>query len=985
MFDPQDSPRLFGLPPGVDYSAELLAGLRTRLETQPPEAMARVTLIVNTRKMAKRLRQLCDSGPDMMLPRICTLASLESVWPLPGLPDAMPPLRRKLELARLISALIDRAPDLAPRSALFDLADSLAGLMDEMHGEGVGMDAIDALDIADQSGHWARLKSFLAITRDFDDRDDCPGAEARNRLVTEALLARWQAAPPQGPVILAGSTGSRGTTQMLMQAVAALPQGAVVLPGFDYDMSDSAWNALEDRLGGEDHPQYRFRALLDQLGLAPTALPRWTETAPACPPRNAVLSMALRPAPVTDQWRSEGPLLTEIPEAMQGVTLLEAPSRRTEALAIAMRLREAAEAGTPAALITPDRDLTRQVTAALDRWRILPDDSAGTPLHRTAQGRFLRHVAALMTERLSTELLLTLLKHPLTHAGSERGAHLRLARELELHLRRKGLPFPDHDAIATWCAAKPEERQSWCDWLGDTFLAGDLPGSHPLPALAAHHRALARRIAWGSTPGADWPPSWSDPLLTPAGPQSLAVLDELALHGPHGGPASAVDFGNLLQNLLSSGEVRSAERADPLIRIWGTIEARVQGAELIILAGLNEGSWPETPGHDPWLNRALRKQAGLLLPERRIGLAAHDFQQAALGPEVWITRAVRNDEAETVVSRWLNRLQNLLSGLPDQGGVAALDGMRARGKAWLDRVDQLEAVTPTAPEPRPAPCPPRAARPSRLSVTAIKRLIRDPYAIYARHVLGLSALNPVQRVPDALMRGNALHDVLERFIIETRDDDSTVTVARLMRIADEELAAQVPWAQTRMQWRARLERVADGFVADELARRTVARPAALEIATRGTLPALSFTLTAKADRLDVTPDGKVMIYDYKTGTPPSAKEQEFFDRQLLLEAALTENFGWENFGAAPVLRAAYIGLGAKAGELDAPLEDLSPADTWAQLAELIGAYMQPDKGFVSRRALQKAEDVGDYDQLARYGEWTLADDPVPIALELPDG
>jgi len=153
----------------------------------------------------------------------------------------------------------------------------------------------------------------------------------------------------------------------------------------------------------------------------------------------------------------------------------------------------------------------------------------------------------------------------------------------------------------------------------------------------------------------------------------------------------------------------------------------------VILGGLNDGTWPEAPAPDPWLNRKMRSDAGLLLPERRIGLSAHDYQQAIAAPQVWITRAIRSDEAETVPSRWLNRLGNLLGGLGDAGGPEAWTEMRTRGQHWLDQVTALEEITRVPPAPRPSPRPPMAARPRDLSVTEIKRLIRDPYAVYAKH------------------------------------------------------------------------------------------------------------------------------------------------------------------------------------------------------------------------------------------------------------
>lgn len=972
MFETDHAPRIFGLPPGVDFPRALVEGLIARHHGKPPEALARVHLIVNTRRMARRIRDLFDQGPARLLPRVSLLTDLGEHWDLAHLPDAVPPLRRRLELVRLISALLDHAPDLAPRSAIFDLADSLAGLMDEMHGEGVSPDVIADLDVADQSGHWARIKSFLGIVRPYFASDSAhPDIEARQRLVIERLRDLWAMAPPSNPVILAGSTGSRGATQMLMQAVARLPQGAVVLPGFDFDMPEAAWGALDDPMLSEDHPQYRFHRVAEAAGITPRDIRPWTTQAPANAARNAVISLALRPAPVTDQWLHEGPMLTDIAGAMAAVTLIEAPSQRHEALAIAMRLRQAAADGITAALITPDRMLTRQVTAALDRWNILPDDSAGQPLHLSAPGRFLRHVADLFRQKLGAEALLTLLKHPLTHGGSDRGPHLRLTRELELYLRRDGPPYPTQGDLRHWGVQQTDPlAPDWLDWLCACFADQEVAGDSLLEARTAAHVSLAERIAQGcrgTGNGALWQGE--------AGREALKAVTELRAEAPAAGALDADDYSNLFHKILALREVRNPDEPRPDILIWGTLEARVQGADLLILAGLNDGSWPETAKPDPWLNRALRRQAGLLLPERRIGLSAHDFQQAIAASEVWLTRSLRSEDAQTVVSRWLNRLINLLDGLPDQGGPLALAAMRARGSAWLRRADLLEepGVVPRAP--RPAPCPPRAARPDHLTVTEIQRLIRDPYAIYARHVLRLRPLNPLMKIPDALLRGTVVHKILEILIDETKDTPEACTKARLREISETVLAQKVAWAQERTFWLARLDRVADWFIETEQARRTLARPTAFEVKATISLPDLGFSLSGKADRLDLDADGRVHIYDYKTGTPPSGKEQANFDKQLLLEAVLAERAGFDAMGPAPVARGVYIGLGGAPGEVAAPLDSEPPDKIWAEFRALIAAYMDPAQGYVARRAPRNAGDAGDYDLLARFGEWDMTDLP----------
>jgi double-strand break repair protein AddB len=980
MFDPTGTPRVYGLPSGVDFPKALIDGVLDRCKNRPPEFLASVEIYVNTRRMQRRIREIFDAGPARLLPRVRLITDLGQTAALTGLPPAVPKLQRRLELAQLVAKLVDRQPDLAPRASVYDLADSLAGLMDEMQSEGVPPEVIETLDISDQSGHWERALRFVKLTQAYfgETANEHPDSEARQRLVVERLTAKLVSNPPQNPIIIAGSTGSRGATHMLMQAVAKLPQGALVLPGFDFDLPDHVWAAMDDAMSAADHPQFRFRVLQNSLGIDSNDIAEWAKTTPPSAARNRLVSLALRPAPVTDQWMAEGPKLTDLQAACENITLVQAPSARIEALTIALKLRQAAETGQTAALITPDRTLTRQVTAALDQWGIEPDDSAGLPLPMSAPGRFLLHIAGLFGQVLTSETLLALLKHPLTHSGDAgRGDHLRWTRDLELHIRRNGPPFPTKHSLTAWANAQTDDgRREWAAWLGNLLDGLETVTARPLTDHLEHHIALASALAAGPADtgsGELWE--------KPAGQKALEQVGELQRSAGHGGVLAPFDYNNLFRNLLNQAEVHDPTRPHPNIMIWGTLEARVQGAGLVILGGLNDGIWPGTPNPDPWMNRAMRQKAGLLLPERQIGLSAHDFQQAIGAKDVWLTRAVRDAEAQTVPSRWLNRLTNLLDGLKETGGSEALEAMQTRGKKWLDMVAEMERISVSIPpENRPSPIPPTAAQPKSLSVTGITKLIRDPYAVYAGKVLRLYPLDPIRQQPDAPVAGTVVHKILERFIEERTYETRDQAKARLMQITDEVLASDAPWPAARRVWRAKLARVADWFLQGEEDRAKLAKVFKLEQTGAAKLGTLDFILTARADRLDRSDNGQTYIYDYKTGKPPTEKQQIEFDKQLLLTAAMVERAGFKGLADTRVGGASFIGLGASPEVVPAPLDKTDLNTIWAELETLITAYTAGKKGYTSRRAMEKTSYSYDYDHLARYGEWDESDTPEQEAL-----
>ncbi len=954
---------VFGLPPGTDFPRAFVQGLRAQMAGTPPEAMARVTLFVNTQRMRRAMLAHLTADGAALLPKIRLVTDLARDPLYHDLPPAVPALRRRLELSQLVTALLERAPTLAAQSSVFDLADSLATLMDEMRGEGVSPEKIASLDVSRHSEHWQRTQEFIGIIAQYFTDDAAPDVEGRQRLVVERLVAGWAMTPPSDPVIVAGSTGSRGTTAILMRAVAGLPQGMLVLPGYDFDTPDAVWAALDDASTGEDHPQFRYRRLM--AGLPATVVLPWIATPPPNVARNKLISLSLRPAPVTDQWMVEGQQMPDLGTATVGMTLVEAPSPRAEAVAVALILRGALEDGRRAALITPDRTLTRQVTAVLDQWGVKPDDSAGEPLVLSATGRFLRHTADLLGQRLTGEALLALLKHPLTASGADRADHLRMTRLFERYLRREAAPFPDAEMLARWAILRPEATQ-WVGWLTDIISGLDKVQQAPLASLVAQHMAVTETLCWGD--GGTASPLWK----TVDGLEAQLAMAALTEAAEAAGTIGPQQYRDILRSVLDKGEVRRQGQVHLDTMIWGTREARILGADLVILGGMNDGIWPSLPPPDPWLNRDMRLRTGLLLPERRIGLSAHDYQQAVCAPEVVITRARRDAQAETVASRWINRLTNLMSGLPDQGGPAALAAMLARGDVWLGRAAALDAPkAKVALATRPSPRPPVVDRPKELPVTAIAKLIRDPYAIYARYILGLKPLDPLRPGPDPRLRGQVLHRILESFLRSPPNDQNAQ--ARLMAIAEATLAEEVAWPSARALWLARMERAADVFLTENA--RLGGRPVLLEQQAGIDLPGLGFRLTARPDRIDVLPDGRLHLIDYKTGTVPTEKQQELFDNQLLLEACMAVRGAFGPDLSTDVASIAYIGLGATP-KVEATVITQEKLDqTWARLVALTVRYQDRQTGYTARRALFEDRIETDFDHLSRYGEWETNQPP----------
>lgn len=979
-----------------------------------PLALSEGIILLPTRRACRSLRESFlrrAEGRPMLLPRLMAFGDLDEDETLFAgfqgdglaaeldLPPAIEPMHRLLALTRLVMAMpLAGTEEKTPPEQAARLAVELGRLLDQVQTEQVSFDGLHGLVPDDYAEHWQITLRFLTILTEawpgyLQDQGRLDVVEHRNRLL-EAQTAAWAAAPPKGWVIAAGSTGSVPAAAGLLKAVADMPRGRVVLPGLDTLIDDEAWAELE-----QSHPQYGMKGLLDAFGLTRADVPEWFPGIGASATarsdgrraihadRMRLISEAMRPARTTDAWRAMPPLDAA---AMEGVERLDCPTQREEATAIALMMRDALESpGRTVMLVTPDRDIGRRVAAELKRWGVEMDDSAGRPLSGTPPGVFLRLVGDAVAADLAPLPVLALLKHPLAGGGEA----LRVFRDKVRWLERLALrgPRPDRGITGLQNALRRHAREErngrtkeqalalipWLDGIGailEPLMAVMAREEATVPDLADAHMRAAEALA-----ATDEHAGPSRLWLGPAGEAAANLAVDLANHGAILPPLSPRTWPALLDALMSGKQVRPDYNLHPRLSILGPIEARLIQADLVILAGLNEGTWPQDPGHDPWMSRPMRDKFGLPRPERRIGLSSHDFAQAFCAPEVVVTRADRVEGAPTVPSRWLLRIETVLRA----GGLHAGDGpspWRMAPLHWLDWAAMLDRPEAIAAAPRPAPKPPVEARPRRLSVTEIETWMRDPYGIYAKHVLGLRALDPLDADPGAADYGSLVHDALEQFVRAHPDDLPADPYSRLIEIGQEVFKEHLAQPGVWAFWWPRFERIAAWFVKQEAARRPCVQEIHVEIEGQTELagPAGPFTLRAKADRIDLLRDGSLAILDYKTGAPPTAKEVAAgYAPQLPLEAVIAQRGGFPGIAAGKaVSELLYWRLkgGDAGGEERSAHKDSAPdalaAEALEGLEGLIRVFDDPATPYEARPHPEHAPQYSDYLRLARVKEWS---------------
>jgi ATP-dependent helicase/nuclease subunit B len=884
----------------------------------------------------------------------------------------------------------------APAQA-WHLAGDLASLIDELIVEGVDWDRLQDLAPESFDRYWKITIDFLKIASQawpiIRDEKKLVDPAMRQQMLIDHEIARLAKADPRQPVIAIGSTGTNSATARLLSAIAKLENGAVVLPGLDKQMDDITWSLIGGDAGQKfepagGHPQAALHRLLPVLDVQRKGVFELGKPEDALQKRMELLTQAFRPADTTEHWQSwlaEPARGDDLSKALADITMIVASDEREEALALAVAMRKAlhdSKDGT-AALVTPDRALARRVRAELKRWNIEIDDSGGEPLSSSPYGVLARLALACVGEACKPVEWLALLAHPLVRLGFQRAELERLSRLLELGVLR---------GVAT-------DRNKMDEMLANARVTAADKHAHPAvqrigdadwAALSALVQRLCEALASIQTLKAAAPlkehiaahRACLDKLTQVADGEGLSldesfgtfeqVFGELAAKSTEDPLLRADDYATLADFIMREAIVRGPARAHPRLKILGLLEARLIHADLMLLAGLDEAIWPPQVETGPFLNRPMRAELRLTPPERRIGQTAHDFVQALGTRNVILSRAAKRGGSPTVPSRFLQRLEALAG---DHFAPA-----RKKGEALLALVRRLDRPEKSEPVGRPEPCPDIDLRPTTLSVTEIETFRRDPYSIYARHILKILPLEKLGAVPGAREAGTQLHDLFAEFVQQhptgALPPDS---LDQLRALAREKLASLLADPNYRAFNWPRIEAGLEGWLTWESTRR--ASLVESQVERYGVLPITltdgsTFELRGKADRIDRTDDGMAEIVDYKSGEISTKKMiKAGFAPQLPLEVKMVEAGAFKDVGHLDVRNALHVKVGGKDAVKSEPIADAGDfrdvvERNFAGLVELLDQFRKPETFYPPRPHPQYTSRFGVYDHLARVKEWS---------------
>lgn len=1011
-------PSLYTIAPHRGFADALTAGLVARYRKYH-HGLSRLTMLVPNQRAIRAISEafVRQSEGGLILPKMVAIgdldlgesigAALDSLEEDAKIAPAVDAVHRQFVLARLVSDYAERNNMQHSRPEIFRLAREFGNMLDQLFVEQrelVDLDGVVAEHQDDLATHWQdSLKMVQYVGQGWleylQDHKLTDAVSRRNALLANAA-AHLRNMGDGRDIMAAGITTPAPAVAALLKSIAFNANGSVVFPGLDLALEEEVWEGLfaarmdgdaiiyNDFSNGEiNHPQYHMRLLLHRMDVRRDEVRHWHRSGDnAAPPvTSRTISNIFLPAHFSGRWQN----LPAAERRLPNVRLVEAETLGEEAQAIALLARKALE--TPekrVAIITPDRLLARRIANHLQRWGIAADDSAGRGLCDTPPATLMLGIAQILASDFAATETLSVLKHPLVRGDMERKDWLSEVRAMDLALRgpRLGLgldaitkkiddylaarkqPSLSARADATdFNAKRPANISDFWQHIYSRFFQAltDLPvvkdaGTEQLSekhSLAILLRKLVD-CADALTQASIWKGSAGRALS-----DRLRALDEELRQNDM--VCAVIELPALLRGFLQDIAVRPAYGQHPRIAIYGLLEARLQRADLMICAGLNAGTWPQSAKGDPFLAPVVRRKLGMPTLDYSNGLSAHDLASALGAPECVLVRSKKNVSEVTIASPFLQRIKAVLdSRLHRDDDILMLSRL-------LDRHMQQVTIPP------PAPKPPAEQRQVAISATDLDRLRGAPFAFYAGKIMNLRSLDPPDAPPSAAWRGTMVHDVLEQWVKEDGGD-----TAKLPLRMQSFWTAQGDFPLLQAFWRPRLD-AAIAWIGEETDALAAQGRHILFAEEWGRIDYRGIALSGKVDRMDVGADGDLVIIDYKTGKPPSASMvAEGYAMQMGVLSIIAEQGGFP-VDKTKVGRVEYWSLARKDkktgfGYRDAPIKEgrkrsgllwdefmpkmrdyLDDAlDRWIFGEEPFTAEPNPDyKGF------------NDFDHLMRLEEW----------------
>lgn len=927
----------------VSFSQLFLGSIADYLLSRTSDfALSEWTVYLPTRRSCMVLEEtLFQKNPQtsFILPRIVALGettpeelilmSSELVEELSLLPAVIRPSRRRLLLATLIEKFRYSERGMGADLAL-KWADKLTAILDEMRTHDVNLKTLKEIGpVSGHAEHWEKIHTFLSLVSNHWDsileEEQAVESITWQKRILDAYAHFLKTQGTRKPIMIAGSLGTIPSTANLIQAISKLPNGVVVLPGLE--------KIKQKEPVSPRHPQFFLFALLEKLDINPCHVEYLTDTQHFD----------------TDTSCHKKSEFQGIEIQCENLSYMEASDQAEEARLVAISIRKALEEGKKKIVcVATDQALLKRINTELEVWDIVPLSPQSRSLIDTNLGSFLHLVTLGLSNPFPVVALASLCKHALSKKTEDWNL-------FERYILRKWTGSYSLQAL-DYAVQRAENQMDLDTWnqVADFYnqlkkLLMDRDGTHSLKYYLKKIDTFLRWLAEH-----DEPAESLFLILCPEEAESFQTLwEDLHKSGDleivHPQNLSDVFFTLLQQpyQALVGGHTQEVLLLPPA-------DARFIDADLKILAGLNEGVWPLEPPKDPFFTYNMRQSLKLPPLESKIGQSAHDFLSCLCGPgDKLITRSLRIGGVPSIPSRFLSYLH---LGLKRKG--LKLHSSNELKQWSRDLYLPPQKITLGIP----APCPPANLRPNRLSVTEIGLLLKDPYSIYAKHILKLTELNFFSNQHQYRSFGIFVHECLHEW---NRDFNKTEAPSFLNRAKFLFGLHFGSWEENRFWWEKFLN------LLKWVSLQSPWSNTVTEIRGEIVLPIGDhlFTLFGKADRIDWN-EQSLRIIDYKTGGVPSGSSVKSGESpQLLLEALIFYKNGFSGLPIAPLTSLEYWGVLTEEKVILKDDLNLFISNIEQRLQKLMTSFLNDSTPYLSYPK-GKLSDYS-YDHLSRFQEWHM--------------
>jgi ATP-dependent helicase/nuclease subunit B len=686
----------------------------------------------------------------------------------------------------------------------FKIALRLRDLFDEIEREQIDVKKFFDLDDSDLSLHRQVtldfIKNFYVQIRNSLLKKDLIFSAANQNLAIDEFIKSLKS---DDKIIIAGSTGSVPANKNLIKAISKLPNGFVVLQG-----------VLEGDFAEENHPQFFVNQLVKFLESAPKNITN-EKFLMSSESRKDVISALMLSSQKTLEWQRK-----KVEFDTENVRLIEAENEIEEAEAIVEILSKEKNA----ALVTNNYDLAKLVKIRLKQLSINFNDARSLNIFDSKLINFLLLIAEVKENDFESHSLLSLLKHPLCFSAE----FPEIIADFEIKIIRQDRANPGLKGILQKLRAEVELEKFFNEFL-ENFTAS--------PIQTAQN--LSKK-------------SW-DELLSPEVAKKEISEFFAKLEERNYLPQSLAEF-KMMVGLINYFEEFDNQAS---IQILSRIEARLLNFDLIVVASLNEGDFPEIESEN-WLGKKIRKDLGIDNSLKKIGQSAFDFSNYFANKSVVLTRSKSRSGVTLIESPFLLKLKVFC-----QKNQINLINYKKPKRDEVSKINDL------------APFPKKELRPKKFSITEISKLISDPYFIYAKKILQLRELPKIDFESSYAEFGSFVHKALEEFIKNPGENN-------FEKIFEKYFSSN----EAKLIWWPKFEKIFSNFVEDN----EVFSSYRSEVEKWVSADLSGIEIVGKVDRIIFDDDGAAQIFDYKTGVLPSKKDViSGIEPQLTLAALALAN------------------------------------------------------------------------------------------------